>query len=78
MSLVTPQGIAAQQELESTIEAALVAVLEVVEARPLLPNELLNILGSEWGEDVVREAMWQLLEKHDLELLSDRRLSLVS
>lgn len=78
MSLVTPQGIAAQQELESTIEAALVAVLEVVEARPLLPNELLNTLGSEWGEDVVREAMWQLLEKHDLELLSDRRLSLVS
>lgn len=78
MSLVTPQGIAAQQELETTIEAALDAVLEVVAARPLLPNDLLNKLKSTWGEDVVREAMWQLLEKHELELLSDRRLSLVS
>jgi hypothetical protein len=78
MSLVTPQGLAAQRELETSVEAAVKEVKVGVAKGALLPNELLRSLRSQWDDDIVREAMWQLLESHELELLSDRRLSLAS
>lgn len=74
MSLVTPQGIAAQKRMDNEVAQARDDVRESVSKKPQLPKELIVGLGSKWKPVVIREAMWQLLESEELELGGDRRL----
>lgn len=72
MSPVTAQGVAAQNALDSSIESAAVEVVQEMGQAEVSINDLLSRM-PETPPEIVREAVWQLLDD-DIILLTEHRL----
>lgn len=73
MSLVTAQGRQARSELEEEISRLSREILVVVKDEPKVVD-ILDQFASRAPEDVVREAVWRLIDQQRVELTSNRRL----
>lgn len=73
---VTPQGIAAEQQLFADVDAIKPSVVErIAAAQPIAPTELARLLGETGTRDeITREAVWQLLDENRILLDDELRL----
>ena len=74
MSPITAQGIDAQRVLADDVHHASEEIVARVRANPELPSLLVAELR--FAPDVVREAIWQLLDSGRAELTDDRKIRL--
>ncbi|MEY9851434.1 hypothetical protein ABH923_001112 [Leifsonia sp. EB41] len=76
MSLVTPQGIRAQEDYDTAVEALSERLYTFIGDEPVTPGQLIKqFVNSGVDEDAVQEAMWRLLDARRAEITADRRLA---
>jgi hypothetical protein len=72
VSPITAQGIEAQRVVETEVDRASEAILSEVSGGPLSPSRLVSAISA--APDVVREAIWQLLDDGRVELTDERKI----
>jgi hypothetical protein len=72
MSPITAQGLNAEATVAAEVEKAMAEIRERVSTVEVSPSELVAELP--FKPDVVREAMWQLLDSKSIRLTSTRHL----
>ncbi len=72
MSPVTAQGIQAAQRLREEVPKTLADILQKVDREAQSPTQLVKSVQA--PADVVREAIWQLLDSGQVELTSERKI----
>ena len=77
MSPVTAQGLARQEEADQQIDQAAERIIQEMDGEVGI-RALISSLDPEFREETVREAVWQLLDTHRIELTEDRSLRLPS
>lgn len=76
MSPITAQGIEAQRVIGTEVERASEAILRELGAeRTFSPSQLVSLIKED--PDVVREAMWRLLDEGQVELTDERKIRLL-
>jgi hypothetical protein len=73
MSLITAQGRQARAEVDLEITRLSGKIYESLADEPTVIH-VLDTFSKNADEDVVREAMWRLLDRRQVELTGDRRL----
>lgn len=77
MSPVTSQGIRAQAAMNERVNETRPKILELLGASDLSPADLVGRFPDTPAE-VVREAMWRLIDGHEIELTAAMNLHLQS